>query len=302
MRETAYEPVMVTLGGPDDYPRFLARKAGSRGQVLPDLPLAPGDGILAVGDVDLGGAACGRVIAAFARHQGAGAAHPGAVRSGRAAAPHDVVAGSYRAFWPRHLASLAFIVCALFLAFRARPTRLVDAIVWIDLVAAIFFACTFAGGTVESALALVVHVASLALAAPLALRAALLFPHGQPPRSQLARYGPWTFASLGLFDADALLRRAVLAPGRRARQRRGRPRLRRDHRRRERAHLPRRRCARAPADALDDPRRLCHRRPVRARGRADRVRPALRQPARRRHQQLRRAAIAVAIALVRSNP
>ena len=24
LRETAYEPVLVTLGGPDDYPRFLA--------------------------------------------------------------------------------------------------------------------------------------------------------------------------------------------------------------------------------------------------------------------------------------
>ena len=37
---------------------------------------------------------------------------------------------------------------------------------------------------------------------PLSLRAALLFPDGEPPPGPLARLGPWAFAVLGLFEAS----------------------------------------------------------------------------------------------------
>lgn len=199
VRETAYEPVLVTRGASDGYPRFLAQKAGLE---QPHLPITRGDAIVAVGGLDLKDASAATWIAAFARFAGPAAQVATTYEHDGRRAQTTLTAGSYRAFWPRHLASLAYVVCALFLAFRARPTRLVDAIVWTNLVSAIFFACTFAGGVTESALGIVAHVVSLALAAPLALRAVLLFPHGEPPRSALARYGPWAFSVLALFDAS----------------------------------------------------------------------------------------------------
>jgi len=200
LRATAYEPLLVAFardaGG---LPRFVAQKAGLDD---PHLPIAPGDAIVAVGGVDLRGAGPARWIAAFARHRGI--AVPVAVEFVHDGAPRrtTVTAGSYRAFWPRLVASLTYVLCALYLVFWTRPTRLVDSIVLTNLAAGIFFACTFAGGVVTSRLGILAHVGSLALAAPLALRSVLLFPHGQPPASALARHGPWAFAILSVFDVS----------------------------------------------------------------------------------------------------
>ena len=221
MRETAYEPVMVTLGGPDDYPRFLAQKAGLE---QPDLPIAPGDRILAVGDVDLRGAGAAGWIAAFARHQGAALRIPVLFEAAGQQHRTTLVAGSYRAFWPRHLASLAFVVCALFLAFRARPTRLVDAIVWTNLVVGDLLRLHVrrrrgrerarprgarrvarAGGTARAARGAAVPARPAAAQPARALRSV-----------DVRQPGP--------VRREPLLRHAVLARGRRARQRRGRPR------------------------------------------------------------------------------
>jgi class 3 adenylate cyclase len=199
VRETAYDPLLVEFGAADGYPRFAGWKAGRE---QPQPALARGDAIVAISGVDLRGAGPASWVAAFARHDGPAAPIDVEVARDGARRHALVVAGSYRDFWPRLLASLAFVGGATCLLFLARPSRLVDAIVWTDMAAATFFACTFAGGPIESGLGFLVHVVSLALAAPLALRAALLFPRDRAPTSAVARIGPWAFASLGLFDAS----------------------------------------------------------------------------------------------------
>ncbi len=199
VRETAYDPLLVEFGAADGYPRFVGWKAGRE---QPQPALEPGDAVVAISGVDLRGAGPAGWVAAFARHHGPAAPIDVEVARDGPRRHALVVAGSYRDFWPRLLASLAFVGGAACLLFLARPSRLVDAIVWTDMAAATFFACTFAGGPIESGLGFLVHVVSLAVAAPLALRAALLFPRDRAPTSAVARIGPWAFASLGLFDAS----------------------------------------------------------------------------------------------------
>lgn len=197
-RQTAYEPLLLreTPGG---YPVYIATKA-VRGAAGP--ALAPGDAVRRIGGVDLKGATPSVWIAASARFHGPAPRIPIAFESDGAVREATLVAETYRRFWPRLLASLAFAGCAIFLSFWARPSVLTDAVVWTNLAAAIFFACAFAGDVFESRLALLAHVGSLALAAPLALRVVLLFPHGRPPGSALGRAGPWAFSLLAVLDVS----------------------------------------------------------------------------------------------------
>jgi class 3 adenylate cyclase len=67
---------------------------------------------------------------------------------------------------------------------------------------AFLFACTFAGSWPVTLASIPVHILSLSLGAPLAMKAALMFPHGDPARGRLSAVWPWGFAVLGPLDAS----------------------------------------------------------------------------------------------------
>lgn len=198
-RETAYEPFLLAENSGGGYPVFVADKL-VRGWDGPDL--VAGDRVLAIGGTDLRGAGPATWIAASARFHGPEPRIPVEFESSGRRVEATVAAGTYRRFWPRFVAAIAFVGCAVFLSFWARRSPLVDSIILTNLLAGIFFSCAFAGNATESGLAIFTHVASLALAAPLSLRVVLMFPHGRPPQSTWGRYGPWAFSSLALFDAS----------------------------------------------------------------------------------------------------
>ena len=158
--------------------------------------------MLRVGETDLRGRGHVALYVPFARARGGDDGIPivfereGAVRNA------TLPVGSYRIYWARLPASIVFALCAVLLLLRAPPTRVTRAFAQTFMCAALFLACTFGGGKFETWLAIGVHVGSLALAAPLSVRAALLFPHGIPPSTLMGRLGPWAFAVLGPLDAS----------------------------------------------------------------------------------------------------
>jgi class 3 adenylate cyclase len=104
-------------------------------------------------------------------------------------------------FWPRLVASAAFVGCALvlFAARGAGPVRLLFAYTY--LITGIFMACFFAGGPFENALAFFTHAFSLAAVAPLSLLGFLALDPAAPRRGPWLLL-PWVFALFAVFDVS----------------------------------------------------------------------------------------------------
>ncbi len=87
-----------------------------------------------------------------------------------------------RFFLPFLAVSLAFAFTAVVLLLRAGPSPMVRAFSQAFLCIAVAFGCRFVPESVaEAYFALPVYVVSYTLQLPLSLRAALMFPHGNPP-------------------------------------------------------------------------------------------------------------------------
>jgi class 3 adenylate cyclase len=101
-------------------------------------------------------------------------------------------------YWPRLVASAAFVGCAivLFAARGAGSVRMLFAYTY--LLTGLFLACIFLGGRAENAAALAVHAVSLAAIGPLSL---LGFMRLDPAQNVgLERHFAWLFALFALFD------------------------------------------------------------------------------------------------------
>jgi class 3 adenylate cyclase len=102
-------------------------------------------------------------------------------------------------YWPRLVASAAFVGCAIVL-FAARgvgPVRILFAYTY--LLTGLFLACVFAGSRLENAAALAVHAVSLAVIGPLSL---LGFMRLDPTAHDAGpeRHFAWLFALFAVFD------------------------------------------------------------------------------------------------------
>jgi class 3 adenylate cyclase len=188
--------ILSAAAEPDGYPRIVGWVPDSGAEVA---GIALGDRLLTAGDTELRGLGHVALYAPFAR-----AGREIQVRYERDGVGRDATlfVSSYRMFWPRLPASLVFALAAVLLMLRAPRSKMVRAFAQALMAAACFLACTFGGGRAVTLFAFAVHVASVSLVIPLSLRAALLFPDGDPPRSILGRLGPWAFAALGLFEAS----------------------------------------------------------------------------------------------------
>jgi len=104
-------------------------------------------------------------------------------------------------FWPRLVASAAFVGCALvlFAARGAGAVRLLFAYTY--LLTGLFMACFFAGGRLENALAFFVHAFSLAAIAPLSLLGFLAL-DPTAPKAGASRHFVWIFALFSVFDVS----------------------------------------------------------------------------------------------------
>jgi class 3 adenylate cyclase len=198
--DTAFSPIDVTPAPSDAaYPAVADLREGL-GSAVSDL--APGDRLLAVGNTGLRGASSPRWVAALAAFRGRGVEVPVTIERDGAQKTIVLRPPSYARWWPRLVASLVFAGCALFLLVRLRQSEVVRALVVCNLAAAWFMAGWFAGGLLETWASMASLALSLALLLPLTLRAFLLFPHGVAPERGWARWGPWVFAGLALFDAS----------------------------------------------------------------------------------------------------
>jgi len=203
LNETGYPSVLLSAASErDGYPIVVGiipeTSAGSAG-------LALGDRLLEVGGRDLRGRGHLALYAPFARvPRVAGGARTIPARFAHEGVVHEapLPVGSYQMYWPRLPASLVFALAAGLLIRRARESRMARAFAQTFLVAACFLACTFGGKENLTAFAIAVHLASVALVIPLSLRAALLFPDGESPKTGLGWLGPWAFAVLGVFEAS----------------------------------------------------------------------------------------------------
>ncbi len=199
-QERGYPPVAVSLPpDPDAYPVVTglhARADRERSE------LRVGDRLLRLGGADLRGV--GPVGLATRAAQERGPRRRLGVRYERAGVVRDseVELESYALYWPRFPASVVFVVTALALTLRARPSAMVRATVHTYLSVALLLVCTFAGAAWETHLSIGVHILSLSLAAALSARSVLLFPHNVLPSAAWARAVPWAFAILGPFDAS----------------------------------------------------------------------------------------------------
>ena len=190
LRHTGYRSIIVS--GPsrvDGYPELVGFISAA-GEVPTDSALRRGDRLIRLGDTDLRGMGPIDVAMRFARERGPNARLP--VRFVRSGEQEEttVAVGSYRMFWPRLPAALVFALAAVFLLLRAPGSAMVRAFVYNYMCVALLLECMFAGGTFVTYLSIAVHVLSLTLAAPLAVRGALLFPHGVEPDGRAARIGP----------------------------------------------------------------------------------------------------------------
>jgi class 3 adenylate cyclase len=101
-------------------------------------------------------------------------------------------------YWPRLLASAAFVGCAivLFAARGAGSVRMLFAYTY--LLTGLFLACVFAGGRLENAAGLAVHAVSLAAIGPLSL---LGFMRLDPAQNVgVERHFAWLFSLFAVFD------------------------------------------------------------------------------------------------------
>jgi class 3 adenylate cyclase len=199
IRRTAYSPIMVDgATSADDYPRVVGFKAGLGAERS---GLAPGDRLLTIDGQDLRGARALDWIDAVTRRRG-GDRLEVAYERGGVQGRAELIAGSYRAYWPRLVASLAFAACVAFLLTRVRASALRQMLVYSNLAVAAVLACSFAGRPLETGFGVAIHFVGLALAPPLALLGLQALPTGSLPRSRWARYGPWIFALFGPFDVS----------------------------------------------------------------------------------------------------
>jgi class 3 adenylate cyclase len=108
---------------------------------------------------------------------------------------------SRQRFWPRLVASAAFVGCALvlFAARGARTVRVLFAFTY--LLTGLFLACIFSGGPLENAASWLVHASSLALIAPLSLLGFMALDPAAP-KSAAARLFPWVFSLFAVFDVS----------------------------------------------------------------------------------------------------
>jgi len=173
-------------------PEFGAEESGLR----------LGDRLLRVGGTDLRGKGHLAIYAPFVREGSLQRGIQALFEREGIVREISLPVGSRRIYWPRLPASLAFALAAVLLLVRAPQTPAGRAFAQAFMCAALFLTCTFGGHERVTYFAVALHLGSVALAGPLAVRAALLFPHGNPPTTLLGRLGPWAFVLLGLFDGS----------------------------------------------------------------------------------------------------
>jgi class 3 adenylate cyclase len=199
-RHVSYASVLVKAGdGPSSHPVVTGFVSGLRGQ---ESGLRVGDALLSVNGNDLAGAGPYTFKNLVSRGHGRDAKCAVTYSRDGAQGEASFIAGSYAMYWPRLLASLVFASAVLFLLLRVPSSEMVRAFALTYACAALFFACTFGGSVVGPGWGLAVHLLSLGVGAPLALRATLLFPDGRRPQGTLANVGPWFFALLAPLDVS----------------------------------------------------------------------------------------------------
>ncbi|MBI3782190.1 MAG: hypothetical protein HY270_02195 [Deltaproteobacteria bacterium] len=180
-----------------DFPRVIGLRADS----VDGSDLEPGDRLLALNGADLHGVGPIGLSIRLATSDPNAAVRIVVDRAGNRRRSVLPVA-SRTAHWPRLLASLSFAVVALLLLRRARPSETVRAVAATYMCTALLLTCTFAGGAAVTYFSIAVHVVSLTLAVPLAVRSAWLFPNAAPPTTWFGRALPWPFALIGVLDAS----------------------------------------------------------------------------------------------------
>ena len=200
IQHTGYPSVLISASAePDGYPSLIGFVPAFPGE---DSGLRIGDRLLRVGERDLLGRGHLALYGPFARRRGDGGSITVRFERGGEIRETELVVGSFRIYWPRAAASAVFAFTALMLLLRAPTTAMVRVFAQTYMSVALLLASNFAGSTVVIYASVAVHVSSLALAAPLSVRGALMFPHGRPPESRLARLGPLAFALLGPLDVS----------------------------------------------------------------------------------------------------
>ncbi len=200
VRRSVVSPLLLTSAeGPDDHPRVAAVKAGFGAD---EAGLAPGDQLIALAGRDLQGADVVRWLDLVTSQRGAGLRLDLTIERDGVRRHVQVPTRTYRAYWPRLVASLAFVGCAVFLLVRVRSSLVRTLLVYSNLAAGSVLACSFAGGPVETGFSIFVHLFGLAAAPPLSLLALQALADGSLPRSRFGRVGPFAFSLLGPFDVS----------------------------------------------------------------------------------------------------
>lgn len=197
VRQRAYS--LVEVANPrtgDTYPTVTGFKSAWMAMAA----LQPGDRLLSVEGSDLRGIGPAGLAARFAALTGPRDHADVIFERGGERQFASIPMGSYAPYWPRLPASIAFALTAVFLLLEARPSPAVRAMVQAYMCVALLLVCTFAGSLTVTYAGIAVHVLSLALALPLAVRSAWLFPGGEPPTGPLGRFGPWIFVAMSPLD------------------------------------------------------------------------------------------------------
>jgi class 3 adenylate cyclase len=156
-----------------------------------------GDRILAVGDTDLRGADRIGFRVAVAHEVEPGRRVRVAYERGGVRHDASLRVGSSRSGWPNLLVSLAWALVAVVVLLRV-PEQPMARVVFQGYLCAGFLYANGIGGTrVEEWIGMPAVLASATLLDALLLRAALVFPHNDPPRSRWLRSLPWCFTPIG---------------------------------------------------------------------------------------------------------
>lgn len=197
LQRAGYPPLNVEAGVGSAAPIVLGFKQGMGGE---ESGLAPGDRLLSLRGNDLRGKGQIDLAVIFAGARG-GEPLPSVYERGGVPAAAEIRAASYAVYWPRLPASLVFALTAVLLLARAAPSTLIRTVFGAYIAWALFLACTFAGGDSLTRFSIALQGGALAVGFALGIRSALVFPHGRQG-GRLARFGPWLFASIGLFDVS----------------------------------------------------------------------------------------------------
>ena len=200
LRRTGYPPVFVKANTSGSGYPIVAEITSS--SMAADSALRAGDLLIRFGKSDLRGV--GHIGFVIYVAEETGPEHHVTIlfERGGETKQANLAIGSYAMFLPRLPASLAFMLTAIILHFRAKPSQMIRIFTWAQVCAAFLFACTFAGRWPVTYASIAVHIISLTLGAPLAVKGALLFPHGIYPKGKIAKFGPWVFALIGPLDAS----------------------------------------------------------------------------------------------------